>query len=91
MRLLLSLVLKNLDDLPQSFNTEQWGVYVVGSGLGCPCIVRKTGSNGSMISIGHANDEVRIWSSADPNELHSQAVQRMMRMGYGYPFRRDLG
>jgi hypothetical protein len=41
-----------------------------------------------VIAVGHANDQVRIWPSADPNELDALAMQRMMGMGYRDPFHR---
>ena len=49
-----------------------------------PSLARILGSNGSMIAIGHANDEVGVWPSAYANELDALAVQRVVGVRDGH-------
>jgi hypothetical protein len=44
-----------------------------------------------MVAVRHANDEVRIWSSAHTYELDALTMQRMVGMGHYHPFLRSLG
>ena len=84
----LSLLLNELGHLPQSFKREQRWFCGAVIGLRRTCIVSQAGGDGSVIAIRHANDEVRIWPTAHPNELYTLAVQGMMGMGYRDPFHR---
>ena len=86
----LSLLLNEVSHLPQTFKREQRWYCVAGIGLRRPRVVSQARCDGSMIAIRHANDEVRIWPSANPNELHALAMQGMMGMGYCDPFQRWL-
>src|SRR6266536_3431079 len=71
----LSLLLNEVSHLPQSFKREQRWFCVAVIGLRRTCIVSQACGNGSVIAIRHANDEVRIWSTAHPNELYTLAMQ----------------
>jgi hypothetical protein len=84
----LSLLLNELSHLPQSFKREQRWFCGDGIGLRCTRIVSQAGGDGSVIAVGHADDQVRIWPSSDPNELDALAMQGMMGMGYHDPFQR---
>ena len=84
----LSLLRNPLSHLPQSFKREQRWFCGAGIGLRCTRIVSQAGGDGSVIAVGHANDQVRIWPSSDPNELDTLAMQGMMGMGYRDPFHR---
>jgi hypothetical protein len=82
------LPLNPLSDLPQSLNRKQGRVNGRDIGVWWSIVVRQARGNGSMVTIGQANDEVGVWPSAYPNELDSLAVQRVVRMCNGHPFRR---
>ena len=85
LRLALSLLPDPLRDQAQSLDREQrW----FGGGeieITWPGVVGQTRCDGSVIAVGHADDEVRIGSSADTNDLHSLPVQWVIGMGDGYP------
>src|SRR6266851_5832623 len=86
------LLLRNpLGDLPQPFNCEQGWFCRVGISWRCPGVIGQARGNGSMIAIGHADDEVRIWPTSNSNELQALAIQGMMGMGHRHPFLRWLG
>src|SRR5258708_24648752 len=91
MRLLLSLLLNKVGNLPQPFNAEQRWFSQLRSGFRCTSVISQTGGNGSVIAIRHANDQVRIRPSVHTNELDTLAVQRMLWMHHRYPFRRHIG
>jgi hypothetical protein len=84
----LSLLLNELSHVPQSFKREQRWFCGTGIGLRRTRIVSQAGGDGSVIAVGHADDQVRIWPSSDPNELDTLAMQGMMGMGYHDPFHR---
>src|SRR5579859_2512770 len=84
------LELYPLSDLPQSLNRKQGRINGRDIGVWWSIVVRQARGNGSMITIGQANDEVRIWPSAYPNELDQLSVQRVVRMGDRHPFRRRV-
>jgi hypothetical protein len=84
----LSLLLNELSHLPQSFKREQRWFCGAGIGLRCTCIVSQARGDGSVIAVGHADDQVRIRPSSDPYELDVLAMQRMMGMGYRDPFQK---
>jgi hypothetical protein len=84
------LLLNELSDLPQSFNREHGWLCEAGISLRPSQIVGQTCGNRSMIAVGHTDDEVRVRSSPDANDLHALAVQGMMWMGYRHPFHRWL-
>jgi hypothetical protein len=44
-----------------------------------------------MVAIGQADDEIRVDSSADTNDLHSLPMQRVMGMDDRHPFQSWLG
>jgi len=82
------LLLNELGHLPQSFKREQRWCCGAVIGLRRTCIVSQAGGDGSVIAVRHADDQVRIWPAADPNELDALAMQGMMGMGYRDPFLR---
>jgi hypothetical protein len=82
------LLLNEASHLPQPFKREQRWFCVAVIGLKRTCIVSQARSYRSMIAIRHANDEVRIWPTAHPNELDTLAMQGMMGMSDRDPFQR---
>ena len=82
------MLLNELSHLPQAFKREQRWFCGAGIRLRCTRIVSQAGGDGSVIAVGHADDQVRIWPSSDPNELDALAIQGMMGMGYYDPFQR---
>lgn len=82
------LSLNPLSDLPQSLNRKQGQVNGRDIRVWWSMVVRQARGNGSMIAIRHANDEVWVWPSAYTNELDALAVQRVVWMRHGHPFRR---
>lgn len=80
-----------LRDLPQALNREQRGFNCTEIRISWPCVVGQTGCDGSVIAVGHANDEVRIWPASHADELDALPVQRVVGMGYRYPFHRSFG
>lgn len=86
--LALVLLLDPLCDPPQSLNREQGWVHGGDIRVGRPVVVSQARCNGSVITIGQANDEVGICSSAHSYELDALAMQRMVRVSHGHPFHR---
>ena len=84
----LVLLLHKLGNSPKPFKREQREFCLVGISLASPCVIRQAGSNGPVIPIRHADDEIRVRSSAHPNELHALTMQGMMGVGYRHPFHR---
>ncbi len=84
----LSLLLNESSHLPQSFKREQRWFCGAVIGLRHTRIVSQARGDGSVIAIRHANDEVRIWPTAHPNELDVLSMQGMMGMGDRDPFQR---
>jgi hypothetical protein len=80
-----------LRDLPQALNREQRGFSDTEIRTSWPCVVGQAGCDGSVIAVGHANDEVRIWPAPNADELDALAVQGMMGMGHRHPFHRSFG
>ena len=66
--LALLLLRDPLSDLPQPLNREQRGGGGREIGVRCSAVVSQARGNGSVIAIGHANDEVGVWPSAYSNE-----------------------
>lgn len=85
-----SLLSDPLRDLPQPLNREQRGFNSTEIGISWSCIVGQAGCDGSVIAIGHANDEVRIWPASHANELDALTVQWVVWMSHGHPFRRQF-
>ncbi len=84
----LSLLLNEARYLPQSFKREQGWFCSVRSGFRCPYVISQARCDGSVIPIRHTDDEIRVRSSADPNELHALTVQGMVWVGDRHPFQR---
>ena len=86
----LVLLLNKLGHAPEPFNREQWRFYCARIVFRWPCVIGQTRGDGSVIAIRHADDEIGVRSSADPNELHALVIQGMMWVGHPHPFRRWL-
>ena len=86
--LVLTLLCHPLRDLPQALNREQRRFGDSETGVSWPAVVGQAGRDSSMIPVGQANDEVRIWPTAHPNELDALTMQGMMGMGDRDPFQR---
>ena len=91
LRLTLALLPDPLRDLPQPLNREQRWVNGEDIGVGWPAVISQARCDGPVIAIGHANDEIGIWSSAYTNEVDALTVQRMVRVGHRRTFLRWLG
>jgi len=87
----LSLLLNELSHVPQSFKREQRWFCGAGIGLRCTRIVSQAGGDGSVIAIGHADDQVRIRPAPNAYELDPLTMQGMIWMGDRHPFLRWLG
>ena len=79
----VSHALEELEDLTKAVEVEEvirprreialgWG-GIVGAGQG----------DGGMPPVGESDDEIRVNSPAEPNDLDSLSAERMMRMGDG--------
>jgi hypothetical protein len=85
------LLLHNpLGYLPQAFKQEQGRFHGVRIDGGSTCVICQAGGNPSVIPIGQADNQVRIAPSANTDELHALAVQRVVRVGDCDPFQRWL-
>src|SRR5262249_28370408 len=84
------LLLDPLRDLPQPLDREQRWLKGAENWIGRTAVVRQTRGDCPVKTVGHADDEVGIGSSADSDELDSLTVQRMVRMSHCYPFLRWL-
>src|SRR6266487_1377350 len=69
------LLLDQLGYAPQSFKREQGRFCRTSIGFSYPGIIGQTRCNGPVIAIRHADDEIGVRSSTDPNELHALAMQ----------------
>lgn len=54
-------------------------------------IVGAAQGDGGMPPVGESDDEIRITSPAEPDDLDPLSAERMMRMGDGDETRRRLG
>jgi hypothetical protein len=87
-RVALMLLCYPVRDLPQSFNREHRWFDDRERGVNWPAIVREACSDGSVIAIRQANDEVGIRPTSNTNELHALAMQWVVRMSHRHPFHR---
>ncbi len=78
-------------DLPQSLNREQGRFGGAQIGIRRTCVVGQAGCEGSVVAVGHADNQVGIWPASDSDELHALAMQRMVRVRYRHPFHRRFG
>jgi hypothetical protein len=74
----LMLLLNKLGNAPEPFNREQRRFCCARIVFRWACVIGQTRGDGSVIPIRHADDEVGVRSSADPNELHALVIQGMM-------------
>jgi hypothetical protein len=86
----LVLLFNKLGHAPEPFNREQRRFCCARIVFRWPCVIGQTRGDGSVIPIRHADDEIGVRSSADPNELHALVIQGMMWVGHPHPFRRWL-
>jgi hypothetical protein len=77
-----------LGHLPQAFKQKQGRFYGIEVNEDRACVVCQTGGNRCMIAVRQTNDEVRIWTSPDADELHALIMQGVMRMRDCHPFLR---
>ncbi len=88
---MLAVLLYKCGDVAQPVDSKQrWGVRRRVDFLGAS-VVRPACRHGTVVAIGHADDEIRVGSPADTDDLHSLPMQRVMGMGDGYPFQSWLG
>ena len=76
-----------LSHLPQSFKREQGRFHGIGTDEGCACIIRPACSDGPMVAIGQADDEIRVSPTTDANDLDALPSEWMMRVRYRDVFR----
>ena len=84
----LTLLCYPLRNLPQPLNREQRGFGGREMGITWPAVVRQAGDDGSMVTVGQANDEVRIRPTSNTDEPNALALQRMVRVSQRHPFHR---
>lgn len=89
--LLFTEVVEEGDHLPESLEIEQRDGPSRRGGLRGGRIVGPAHRDGSVGAIGQADDEIRIGSPTDTDNVNVLAAERMMRMGDGHRFRRWLG
>jgi len=89
--LALLLLHDPLSDLPQSLNREQRWCDNTEIRINWPRVVGQARCNRSVVSIGHANDEVGIWPTSNTNELDTLTMQGMVGMSDCHPFHRSFG
>ena len=82
------LLLNKPGNVPKPFKREQGWFCRALILRRCPCVIGQACCDGSMIAIGHADNEVRIGPSAHPNELDALPIQGMMGVDDRDPFHR---
>ena len=83
--------IEHLEDLPeaveiQEVNRPGWGISLRGRE-----IIRAAQGDGGMPSVGESDDEVRIDSPTETNDLDALSAEGVMGMGDGDESRRRLG
>ena len=76
-----------LGDVPQSLNREQRWFTGEDIGEGRSVVVRPARGDGAMIAIRQADDEIRVSSATDANDLDALPSEGMMRVRYRDVFR----
>lgn len=86
-----SHAIEELEDLTEAVEIEEVIRPRRGIALGWGGIVGAAQGDGGMPPVGESDDEIRINSSAELEDLDPLAAERMMRMGDGDESRRRLG
>jgi hypothetical protein len=86
-----SQAIEELEDVAEAVEIQEvlrsrWGIL-----LGRGEIIGAAQGDGGMAAIGESDDEIRIGSAAESDDLDALAAERMMRMGDGDESRRRLG
>lgn len=87
----VSQALDELEDLTKAREVEEVVRLRLGIAPGWGGIVGAAQGDGGMPPVGESDDEIRIESSAEPNDLDPLPAKRMMRVGDGDESRRRLG
>jgi hypothetical protein len=87
----VSHALEELEDLTKAVEVEEVIRPRRGIALGWGGIVGAAQGDGGMPPVGESDDEIRINSPAEPDDLDPLSAERMMRMGDGDESRRRLG
>ena len=83
--------IEELKDLAQAVEIQQVIRWERGIGCGRGEIIGAAQRDGGMPAIGESDDEVRIASAAEPDDLDSLPAQGMVGMGDGDESRRRSG
>jgi hypothetical protein len=87
----VSHALDESEDLTKAVEIEEVIRSRRGIAVGWGGIVGAGQGDGGMPPVGESDDEIRINSPAEPNDLDALSAERMMRMGDGDESRRRLG
>jgi len=80
-----------VDDLPEPLDIEERGGASTRGGLSGGGVVGPAHRDGGVGAIRQADNEVRIGSPVDTDDVDALAGERMMRMGDGHRSQRGLG
>jgi hypothetical protein len=78
-------------DLTESVEIQEMLWPGRGLALGRGGVVRAAHSDGGMVTVRESDDEIRIESPAELNNLDTLSAERVMRMGDGDKSQRRLG
>ena len=87
----VSHAIDELEDLTKAVEVEEVIRPRRGIALGWGGIVGAAQGDGGMPPVRESDDEIRINSPAEPNDLDPLSAERMMRMGDGDESRGRLG
>jgi len=87
---MLASLLDKTGNVPKAIQCKQWRTLGDGFTVRGGCVVCPMGRDSSVIPIDHTDDEVKIGTSTNANDLNALPTQRMMGMSYCNPFRRWL-
>ncbi len=87
----VSHALEELEDLTKAVEIEEVIRPWPGIALGWGGIVGAGQGDGGISPVGESDDEIRINSPAEPNDLDPLSAERMMRMGDGDESRGRFG
>jgi hypothetical protein len=87
----VSHAIEELEDLTKAVEIEEVIRLRRGIALGWGSIVGAAQGDGGMPPVRESDDEIRINSPAEPNDLDPLSAERMMRMSDGDESRRRLG
>lgn len=87
----LEVAVEEPEDLTEAVEIQEVSRRRGGSGLGRSEIIGAAQRNGRMPPIRESDDEIRINSAVEADDLDPLSAERMMRMGDGDEFRDWLG